>query len=37
MKDIKLPTFDVHAVSLIKSDLQPSGAGYTVIGSVELT
>jgi len=36
IKDIKLPTCDVHAVSLIKSDLQPSGAVYTVIGSVEL-
>jgi len=36
IKDIKLPTFDVHAVSLIKSDLQSSGAVYTVIGSVEL-
>lgn len=36
IKDITLPGFDVHAVSLMKSELKPSGAVYTEIGRVEL-
>ncbi len=36
MKDIRLSSFNVEAVSLMKSELQPSGAVYTEIGRVEL-
>jgi len=36
IKDIKLSVFDVHAVSLMKSDLRPSGAVYTEINRMEL-
>jgi 2'-5' RNA ligase len=36
MKDIRLSSFDVQAVSLMKSELQRSGAVYTEIGRVEL-
>jgi 2'-5' RNA ligase len=36
MKDIRLSSFDVEAVSLMKSELQRSGAVYTEIGRVEL-
>ncbi len=37
IKDIKLPDFSVQAVSLMKSDLRPSGAVYTEIVNVALT
>jgi 2'-5' RNA ligase len=36
LKDIRLAGFDVDAVSLMKSELQRSGAVYTEIGRVEL-
>jgi len=36
LKDIRLSSFDVEAVSLMKSELQRSGAVYTEIGRVEL-
>jgi 2'-5' RNA ligase len=36
IKGIKLSAFDVHAVSLMKSELKPSGAIYTEIDRVEL-
>ena len=36
MKDIRLSSFDVEAVSLMKSELQRSGAVYAEIGRVEL-
>ncbi len=36
IKDIRLPAFDVDAVSLMKSELKPSGAVYTEMGRVEL-
>lgn len=36
IKGIKLSAFDVHAVSLMKSELKLSGAIYTEIGRVEL-
>jgi len=36
VKDIILPGFDVEAVSLMKSELKPSGAVYTEMGRVEL-
>jgi 2'-5' RNA ligase len=36
VKGIKLSAFDVHAVSLMKSELKPSGAIYTEIDRVEL-
>jgi 2'-5' RNA ligase len=36
IKDIKLAEFDVDHVSLMKSDIKPSGAVYTEIGRVEL-
>jgi len=36
IKDISLPGFDVTAVSLMKSELKPSGAVYTEMGRVEL-
>jgi 2'-5' RNA ligase len=36
MRDIKLPGFDVTSISLMKSELKPSGAVYTELGSVEL-
>ena len=36
IKDISLPGFDVAAVSLMKSELEPSGAVYTELGEVEL-
>lgn len=36
VKDIKLPGFQVNAVSLIKSELKRSGAEYTEIARVEL-
>ena len=36
VKDISLAGFDVTAVSLMKSELKPSGAVYTEMGRVEL-
>ncbi len=36
MKDIRLPGFEVGHISLMKSELKPSGAVYTEIGKVEL-
>jgi len=36
MRDIKLPGFDVTSISLMKSELKPSGAVYTELGRVEL-
>jgi 2'-5' RNA ligase len=36
MKDIRLSSFHVEAVSLMKSELQRSGAVYTELGRVEL-
>jgi 2'-5' RNA ligase len=36
IKDVKLSGFDVRTVSLMKSELKPSGAVYTEIGKVEL-
>jgi 2'-5' RNA ligase len=36
VKDASLPGFDVTAVSLMKSELKPSGAVYTEMGRVEL-
>lgn len=36
IKDIKLSGFDVSSVSLMKSELKPSGAVYTEVGRVEL-
>jgi len=36
IKDVTLPGFDVTAVSLMKSELKPSGAVYTEVGRVEL-
>jgi 2'-5' RNA ligase len=36
VKDIRLPGFDVSTVSLMKSELKPSGAVYTEMGRVEL-
>ena len=36
VKDISLSGFDVAAVSLMKSELKPSGAVYTEMGRVEL-
>jgi 2'-5' RNA ligase len=36
IKDIRLPGFDVTSVSLMKSELKPSGAVYTEMGRVEL-
>jgi RNA 2',3'-cyclic 3'-phosphodiesterase len=35
-KDISLPGFDVTGISLMKSELKPSGAVYTEMGRVEL-
>ena len=36
VKDIRLPSFLVNAISLMKSELKPSGAVYTEIGRTEL-
>ena len=36
IKDVTLPGFDVTAVSLMKSELKPSGAVYTEVGKIEL-
>lgn len=36
LKDISLPGFDVASVSLMKSELKPSGAVYTEMGRTEL-
>jgi 2'-5' RNA ligase len=36
IKNVKLSALDVHTVSLMKSDLKPSGALYTELGKVEL-
>ena len=36
VKDITLPGFEVTAISLMKSELQPTGAVYTEIGKAEL-
>ena len=36
IKDLTLPAFEVHAVSLMKSELKPAGAVYTEMGRVEL-
>lgn len=36
VKDIELPGFEVAAISLMKSELQPTGAVYTEIGRAEL-
>lgn len=35
-KDIRLSGFDVAAISLMKSDLKPSGAVYTEVGHIDL-
>jgi 2'-5' RNA ligase len=36
IKDIKLSGFDTRTVSLMKSELKPSGSVYTEIGKIEL-
>ncbi len=36
MKNFQLPGFDVTSISLMKSELKPSGAVYTEMGRVEL-
>ena len=36
MRDIKLSGFDITSISLMKSELKPSGAVYTELGRVEL-
>lgn len=36
VKDIRLPSFEVKAVSLMKSELKPAGAEYLEMGRVEL-
>jgi RNA 2',3'-cyclic 3'-phosphodiesterase len=36
VKDARLPALEVKAISLMKSELKPSGAVYTEIGRVEL-
>jgi 2'-5' RNA ligase len=36
LKNVKLPGFDVAAVSLIRSELRPAGAVYHEIGTVDL-
>jgi 2'-5' RNA ligase len=36
IKDIRLTGFEVDHISLMKSELKPSGAVYTEIGRVEL-
>ena len=36
IRDVNLSAFDVDAVSLMKSELKPSGAVYTEMGRVEL-
>jgi 2'-5' RNA ligase len=36
VKDVKLPGFDVNAVSLMKSELKRTGAVYTELAKVEL-
>ncbi len=36
VKDLKLPSFDADHVSLIKSELKPSGAVYTELGKINL-
>jgi 2'-5' RNA ligase len=36
IKDVRLPAFEVNAVSLMKSDLKSTGAVYTEIGTVAL-
>jgi 2'-5' RNA ligase len=36
VKDISLPGFEATSVSLMKSELKPSGAVYTEMGRVEL-
>jgi RNA 2',3'-cyclic 3'-phosphodiesterase len=36
IKNVRLAAFGVHTISLMKSDLKPSGAVYTEIGKVEL-
>lgn len=36
IKTIKLAAIDVHTITLMKSDLKPSGAVYAEIGKVEL-
>jgi len=36
IKDVQIAGFDVHAVSLMKSELKRSGAVYTEMGRVEL-
>jgi 2'-5' RNA ligase len=36
VKDARLPALEVKAVSLMKSELKPSGAVYTELGRVEL-
>jgi 2'-5' RNA ligase len=37
IKDLELPSFEVHAVSLMKSELKPAGAVYTEMGILKLT
>ncbi|HEY6010686.1 MAG TPA: RNA 2',3'-cyclic phosphodiesterase, partial [Nitrospirota bacterium] len=37
VKDAKLPAFEVKSVSLMKSELKPSGAVYTEMGKINLT
>jgi 2'-5' RNA ligase len=36
IKDISLPAFEATSISLMKSELKPSGAVYTEMGKVEL-
>ena len=36
VKDVRLPSIEVNAISLMKSELKPSGAVYTEIGKIEL-
>jgi 2'-5' RNA ligase len=36
VKDISLPGFEANSISLMKSELKPSGAVYTEMGRVEL-
>lgn len=36
IKDIRLPAFEVKAISLMKSELKPTGAVYTEMGRIEL-
>jgi len=37
VKDIRFPSFVVNAISLMKSELKPSGAAYTELGKIEMS